>query len=180
MFGSKILSCVFLAAMIVAPAMAFGQTAPAAAPAAPATPELREAPPQTPPPAAPAAGVTAAPTAGSKEVAPDPNSGGQSKGPGGLFGNDQTFLFIMLGALLLMFLLSSRSRKKQEQKKKEQLASMKKGDRVQTIGGIIGTIIEVKPDEIVVKVDEQNNVRMRFVPAAIAQVGEVKKDEAKK
>jgi len=172
MVGSKSFAFILAGVMILTSASVFGQAT------APAAPELRDAPPVTVAPAAPGAPAIGTPVEGGKAVPADANAAAPTKAPG-LFG-DQYFLFIMLGALVLMFLLSSRSKKKQEQKRKDQLSSMKKGDRVQTIGGIIGTIIEVKPDEVVVKVDEQNNVRMRFIPAAIAQVGEVKGAEEKK
>ena len=88
-------------------------------------------------------------------------------------------LLAMLGAIFVLFILSGRGRRKQESKRKEMISSMKKGDRVTTIGGIIGTVIEVKPDEIIVKVDEQNNVRMHFVPSAIHNVGDVKTADKK-
>ena len=169
MFGRKNIACILLAAAVLLPATAFSQTD------APAQPALVPAPPVT---AAPAAPATGAPAEGVKAPGGDANAPVGGKAPESPL--NQYFIPIMLGALVLKFLLTSRSKKKQEQKKKDQLASMKKGDRVTTIGGIIGTIIEVKPDEIVVKVDEQNNVRMRFLPSAIAQVGEVKEKEEKK
>lgn len=90
------------------------------------------------------------------------------------------FLYVMVGALALMFILSGRSKKKQENQKKQMLSSMKKGDRVTTIGGIIGTVIEARENEVVVKVDETNNVRMRFIRSAIHSVGEPSKADEKK
>lgn len=90
------------------------------------------------------------------------------------FGN--WFLPVMIGALLLMFFMSSRGRKKRTKKRQEMLASLKKGAKITTIGGIVGTVMEVREDEVTVKVDEQNNVRMRFVRSAIQGVG----DDAKK
>lgn len=80
--------------------------------------------------------------------------------------------FLLLGLLLVFFLWSSKSKKKQEQKHQQMLAGLKKGDKVTSIGGIVGTIIEVRDDEVVVKVDETNNVRMRFARWAIRGVGE--------
>ena len=88
------------------------------------------------------------------------------------------FLLLILGAFVLMILWSSRSRRKQEAKRKEMLASLKKGDKLTTIGGIVGTAIEVRDDEVVVKVDETNNVRMRFARWAVRGVGESAKTDA--
>ena len=85
---------------------------------------------------------------------------------------------VMIGALVLMFVLSSRGKKKQARKREEMLATLKKGSKVTTIGGIVGTVIEVREDEVTVKVDEQNNVRMRFSRWAIRGVGDEAKTEA--
>ena len=86
--------------------------------------------------------------------------------------------FIVLGLLLLLFIWSNKSKKKQENKHKQMLASLKKGDKVTSVGGIVGTIIEVRDDEIIMKVDETNNVRMRFARWAIRGVGEEVKKQA--
>jgi len=84
---------------------------------------------------------------------------------------------VMIGVLVLFFVMSSRGRKKRESKHREMLASLKKGDKVTSVGGVCGTIIEVKEDEITVKVDETNNVRMRFARWAIRGVGDSAKTE---
>ena len=57
------------------------------------------------------------------------------------------------------------------------LAALSKGDKVTSIGGICGTVIEAREDEIVVKVDETNNVRMRFARWAIRGVGDAARSE---
>ena len=59
---------------------------------------------------------------------------------------------------------------KQEKERKLTLASMKRGDRVQTIGGILGTIVEVRDNDIVVKVDESNNTKIKFARKSTAKV----------
>jgi preprotein translocase subunit YajC len=89
----------------------------------------------------------------------------------------QGIFLVLIGALVVMFLLSSRSRKKQEKKRREMLDSIKKGDKVTSIGGVVGTVMETRDDEIIVKVDEQNNVRMRFARWSIRGVGEQSKTD---
>ncbi|MCJ7544339.1 MAG: preprotein translocase subunit YajC [Phycisphaerae bacterium] len=91
---------------------------------------------------------------------------------------DRYLLPVMLGVLLLLLFWSSRSRKKQEAKRQQMLAALKKGDKVTSVGGVIGTIIEVRDDEVVVKVDETNNVRMRFARWSIRGTGDQAKTEA--
>ena len=78
------------------------------------------------------------------------------------------FPFILIIVFLYFFMF--RSKKKQDQKVRGMLSGLKKGDRVQTIGGIIGTVWEAKETEVVLKVDETSNTKMRFTRKAIAHV----------
>lgn len=91
--------------------------------------------------------------------------------PEGSFLEKWGLLIFLGGAIVLMYVWMGRSRKKQEAKRKEMLSQLSKGDKVLTIGGIAGTVIETKGDEVVVKVDETSNVRMRFARWAIRGVG---------
>ena len=127
-------------------------------------------------PAAPAApGAPAGPAATTQPAAGPGDKGapGDAKSPWG----GQGMLLVLMAMLVVMFVWSSRSKKKQEQKRQQMLASLKKGDKVTSIGGIVGTIMEVRDDEITVKVDENNNVRMHFARWAIRGVGEPSRDE---
>ena len=76
--------------------------------------------------------------------------------------------FILLFVLMYMFLFRGPRKKQQEHQRMVQ--SLKKNDRVRTIGGILGTVIDVKDDEIVLKVDESNNTKIRIAPGAISKV----------
>ncbi|MCK4601590.1 MAG: preprotein translocase subunit YajC [Phycisphaerae bacterium] len=86
-------------------------------------------------------------------------------------------LFMIIGAFILFYIWMGRGRRKQQAKRKEMLASLKKGDKVTSIGGVVGTAIEVRENEVIVKVDETSNVRMRFARWAIRGVGEEAKIE---
>ncbi len=68
---------------------------------------------------------------------------------------------------VLIYFLMFRGPRKKQQQQKQMIQSLKKNDRVRTIGGIIGTIVEVKDDEIILKIDESNNTKIRVVPNAI-------------
>jgi preprotein translocase subunit YajC len=50
------------------------------------------------------------------------------------------------------------------------LSKLKKNDHVVTIGGIHGTIVAVRDKEIVLKVDESSNLKLKFARSAIAKV----------
>jgi preprotein translocase subunit YajC len=82
------------------------------------------------------------------------------------------FLFpALLMAMVVFMLLSSRSQKKRERRERDEMhARMAKNDRVLTIGGVVGTIVSVKDNEVVVKVDESTNTKMTFVKTAIQRI----------
>jgi preprotein translocase subunit YajC len=79
-------------------------------------------------------------------------------------------MFLVLLVLVVFMFFMSSSKRKQERERQNVLSAMKRGDRVQTIGGIIGTIVDVREGEIVVKVDESSNTKIRFSRTAIARV----------
>jgi preprotein translocase subunit YajC len=77
----------------------------------------------------------------------------------------------LLVFMLVFFFVSTRAARKNEQKRREgMLNSLNKSDRVLTHGGIIGTIVAIKDNEIVLKVDESTNTKMTFIKDAIRQV----------
>jgi preprotein translocase subunit YajC len=85
-------------------------------------------------------------------------------GFGDFFKSPLFFPIILIGVFLIF---SSRNRKNADRKVKDMLGNLKKGDRVQTIGGILGTVVEARDTEVVLKVDETNNTKMRFSRKAI-------------
>lgn len=82
----------------------------------------------------------------------------------------------MLLPLVLMFVvfyfLLIRPQKKKDKKVKDMLAALKNGDRVCTIGGIYGTITNIKDDTIELSVG-RDNVKLVFARWAIRNVEEV-------
>lgn len=90
--------------------------------------------------------------------------------PSGLGSSGMTMLIGVMLFMMVFMILSSRGKRKEENKRKNQLDALTKNDRVMTIGGIIGTVVNVRDNEIVVKVDESNNTKMTFLKKAIQQV----------
>jgi preprotein translocase subunit YajC len=129
-----------------------------AAPAAPATP--------------PAPGTEGATTGDGQQTVEgqDPNAAknNQNDKPPSIFG-DPMFMFLILG-LLIFWIFIFNGPRKEKKKRAQMLAAMSKNDRVVTIGGIIGTVVEMKDNEVVLKVDESSNTRMRFSRNAIQSV----------
>lgn len=107
----------------------------------------------------PPAGTTTAPGNGTGAPA---GTGSPPAGP-----NIMVLVMLMIVVMLIFTIWSSR----RDRKKREALiSSVKKHDRVQTIGGVIGSVVEVKPDYIVLKVDESSNTRITFARSAVQQV----------
>jgi preprotein translocase subunit YajC len=75
--------------------------------------------------------------------------------------------FILI--MVVMYVLMLRGPRKQQQQHKQMVLSLKKNDKVRTIGGILGTIVDVRGDEIVLKVDESNNTKIRITTSAIGK-----------
>lgn len=80
------------------------------------------------------------------------------------------FLFVMIGLLGIMILMSTMSGRREKKKREELMSSLARYDRVQTIGGVIGTIVELKDTEVVLKVDEGTNTKITFARSAVQGV----------
>ena len=93
--------------------------------------------------------------------------------PGGLGFEPMLLLLVVFGGIILFSMLGGRKEKK---KRAAMLKALSKNDTVQTIGGIIGSVVEVKPDTVVVQVDSGSKTRMTFSLAAVQQV--LEKQEA--
>jgi preprotein translocase subunit YajC len=86
----------------------------------------------------------------------------------GLFGPDMMlWIFVILFLFIGMSFLSQRKEKK---RRKDMLTTLDKNASVQTIGGIMGSVVEVKGDVVVLNVDKSSNTRMTVSRAAIQQV----------
>ena len=121
----------------------------------------------TPQSSQPAAGhaETLAPGTASSTAAPGQTAPGAAPRPAG-----PDMFMILLPVLVGMVLLSVFSGRKQRKQKERLLAGLKKHDRVVTTGGLIGFISEVKPDVVVLKLEEGRDVRVTFTRDAIAAV----------
>ncbi len=81
-------------------------------------------------------------------------------------------LFPLVGLFILfyfIFVLPERRRKGEEAK---MMSSLKKNDRIVTVGGIHGTIVAAPSDSdvVTVKIDEAGNTRIKLNRSAISKV----------
>ena len=75
-------------------------------------------------------------------------------------------MLIVWGLIIYLFMVVPN--KKKAKKQKEMLDSLKEGVNIVTIGGIKGTIVAVREDEVDVKVDK--GIKVTFVKSAISRV----------
>ena len=91
---------------------------------------------------------------------------------------------IMLVILFaIMYFLMIRPENKRKKKAQEMRDSLKKGDVITTIGGIVGTIVQVNDATIIIETSE-DRVRMELTKWAVSttgvQTGEQPENEKKK
>ena len=77
-------------------------------------------------------------------------------------------MWIMLALIFgVMWFFMIRPQRKQQKELQNFRDSLKKGDKVVTIGGIFGTVCEVKEDSVLIEVD--NKVKIRVNKQAIVK-----------
>jgi preprotein translocase subunit YajC len=88
-------------------------------------------------------------------------------------------LFLILIVWMFMFTGPGAQRRREEKRVTELLGGLKKNDQVVTIGGILGTVVNVALDrkEVTIKVDDNTRLRMRA--SAIQGVVGEKSEESK-
>ncbi|MFO7780775.1 MAG: preprotein translocase subunit YajC [Spirochaetia bacterium] len=106
--------------------------------------------------------------------APAGGGGAPQGGPASILPTLITFGLVFL----IFYFLIIRPQNKKQKETKAMLASLGKGDRVVTIGGIRGVIQSLKEDAVVLKVD--NNTSLEFSKTAISNVLEKKASSKKK
>lgn len=97
---------------------------------------------------------------------------GEAEGGGGLtqFLSSPMFPIFAIMLVFMLVMLPSERRRKAEQAKL--LEGLTKNDRVVTIGGMVGTIVNVRKGEemLTLRVDENNDTRITILRSAVARV----------
>ena len=98
---------------------------------------------------------------------------------GASMGSTVIMLVLMVAVFYFMLIRPENKRKKEAEAMR---GAVKTGDKITTIGGIIGTVVNVKEDKIVIETSA-DQVRIEFAKWAISTnetAAEAKKAEAKK
>ena len=83
-------------------------------------------------------------------------------------GNPFSGLLPLILIFFIFYFLLIRPQQQREKEHKKMLAGLKKGDNVITTGGIYGTITNIKPESVELKIDE--NTKIQLLKSAVAQV----------
>jgi len=85
-------------------------------------------------------------------------------GKGGGSGFESLFFLLAIFAVFYFFMIRPQMKKSKEQKKFRE--NLQKGQKVITIGGIHGKILEIQDSTVIIEVEGQN--RLRLEKSAIA------------
>jgi preprotein translocase subunit YajC len=80
------------------------------------------------------------------------------------------FMLMIVIFFGIFYFIALRPRQKEQKKREQLLKSIKKYDKVMTIGGIIGSVMEIRDDEVILKVDDNTNTRIKFSRSAVQRV----------
>lgn len=115
-------------------------------------------------------GVTSEPVTSDEQTTTttqsDPNSSNNTMKLNPFGGTQLIFLALMF---VLMYMILFRGPRKKQQQHKQMIQTLAKNDRIQTIGGIIGTVVDIRDDEITLKIDESNNTKIKIIRSAIGR-----------
>lgn len=145
-------------------------------PSTASTPTVGAAPASAPTPPTRMVGMSEQPVApGTAAGTQAPGSPGATGGPGAPAQPVSPLasmmpLLLIGGLFIVMIIFSSRAGAKERKRRAEMLSSLSTSDRVQTVGGIIGVVTEIKDDEVTLRVDEASNTRIRFSKGAVSSV----------
>ncbi|HIZ85207.1 MAG TPA: preprotein translocase subunit YajC [Candidatus Coprenecus stercoravium] len=85
----------------------------------------------------------------------------------GSFWEQYSFLILMILIFVVMYFFMIRPQQKKQKEIVKWRESLKKGDKVVTVGGIYGTIVEVKDTFLLVEID--SNVKIRVDKSSVVK-----------
>jgi len=102
--------------------------------------------------------------------------GGGNGGGQGLWGSLLSLAPIVL-IVIVFFWLMNRSQRKKEEKREKMLSSLERGDRVVTIGGIHGKIVEIQDDCFVLRINDEKDIKITISRSGISGRQDEEKEE---
>lgn len=105
-------------------------------------------------------------------------------GAGSLLGGSGSMIIMLVALVAVFYFMIIRPENKKKKEAEELRNALKKGDSITTIGGIVGTICNIKDDKIVIETSE-DQVRMELMKWSVmtnntAEAEKKKKADAQK
>jgi len=98
-------------------------------------------------------------------------------------GQSPVSMLVMMGVIfaIIYFLMIMPQRKKQKETQ-NMLSNMKKGDKIVTVGGLLGTVGNVKETTVMVKISDNTVVEFRksAIASIINETGSIDADKVEK
>lgn len=113
---------------------------------------------------------SAAPSEQSGTATQDGSNGTQEPAPKPDMKDSLMSFLPLILIMVVMFFFMMRGPRKRQKEQEKMLKNLQKNDRVRTIGGILGTVIDINNEELTLKIDESNNTKMKIVAGAVAKV----------
>ncbi len=110
------------------------------------------------------------------EAAPAGGAAGQAGGQGGQTAPNITDLLFHgpLIPIILIFIgfwwVTTRAQRRRERARQDMLGALKPKDDVVTIGGIHGRVVKVDPEIVVLRVDDDKDVKITMARSGISRV----------
>ena len=80
------------------------------------------------------------------------------------------FLPLMVIMFAVMYFLIIRPQKQKEKKRQEMISNVRKQDRIVTAGGVHGVVVSAKENEVIVRVDDAKDVKLKVDKSALTSV----------
>lgn len=80
------------------------------------------------------------------------------------------FLPLLIIMFAIMYFLIIRPQKTKEKKRLELISNVRKQDRIVTTGGVHGVVTSVKENEVLIRVDDAKDVKLKIDKSAITSV----------
>ncbi len=82
----------------------------------------------------------------------------------------KTMLPLMIIMFAVMYFLIIRPQKQKEKKRLEMISNVRKQDRVVTAGGVHGVVTSVKENEVIVRIDDAKDVKIKIDKSAVTSI----------
>ncbi len=91
-------------------------------------------------------------------------------------GNMMTLIVPFALMFAILYLLIIRPQRRKQKHLQEMITNVRKHDNVVTVGGVHGVVISVKEKEIIVRVDDNKDVKLKIDKSAVTSVSVPKSD----